>query len=101
MSYWLHLCRNVSLTVSFPRSVLHYWSSKAHRRGIRCSIKEANFSINYQLSLVPYDSGLIQRPRANWTIINCSGNVKNILTYVKTKIEVRTAEGEIADLEVI
>ena len=86
--------------MSFPESVLHYWSSKAHQRGIKCTINQASFSVNYQLSLVPYDLGLIQRPRANWTICNCCGSVKNILAYVKTKIEVRTAEGEIVDLEV-
>ena len=34
-------------------------------------------------------------------IIDCSGNVRNILAYVKRKIEVRTAEGEIVDLEVM
>lgn len=88
------------MSVSFPKSELHYWSSKTHQRGIKCTIDEANFTINYQLSLVPYNSRLIQRPKANWTIINCSGRVKNILAYVKTKVEVRTAEGEIVDLEV-
>ena len=92
--------RNVSLSVSFPKSVLHYWSSKGHQRGVRCTIDGATFSINYQLKLVPHDSGLIQRPRANWMIIDCSGSVKNILAYVKRKTEVRTAEGEIVDLEV-
>ena len=94
------LYRNVSIAVSFPKSVLHYWSSKAHQRGIKCTINQASFSVNYQLSLIPYDSGLTQRPRANWTICNCCGSVKNILAYVKTKIEVRTAEGELVDLEV-
>ena len=86
--------------MSFPKSVLHYWSSKAHQRGIKCTIDEATFSMNNQLSLVPYDSGLSQRPRANWTISKCLGEVKNILAYVKTKVEVRTAEGEVVDLEV-
>lgn len=90
----------MSFSVSFPKSELHYWSSKAHQRGIKCKIDEANFTLNCQLSLVPHERGLIQRPRANWTISNCSGNVKNVLAYVKTKIEVRTAEGEIVDLEV-
>ena len=90
----------MSVAVSFPKSVLHYWSSKAHQRGIKCTINQASFSINYQLSLVPCDSGLIQRPRANWTICNCCGSIKNLLAYVKTKIVVRTAEGEIVDLEV-
>ena len=86
--------------MSFPKSVLHYWSSKAHQRGIKCTIDEASFSMNNQLSLVPYDSGLTQRPKANWTINYCSGNVRNILAHVKIKTEVRTAEGEIVDLEV-
>lgn len=92
--------RHVSIGVSFPESVLHYWSSKAHQRGIKCAINQASFSVDYQLSLVPYESGLVQRPKANWTICNCCGSVKNILAYVKTKVEVRTAEGEIVDLEV-
>ena len=104
--WWLYLYahallyRHVSIAVSFPESVLHYWSSKAHQRGIKCTINKASFSVNYLLSLVTYDPGLYRRPRANWTILNCSGGVENILAHVKTKTVVRTAEGEVVDLEV-
>lgn len=80
------------MSVTFPQSVLHYWSSVALRRGIECTIDHASLSMNYLIKLVPVDSDLIQRPKANWTIVGCLGEVKNLVAYVKQRIERKDAD---------
>ena len=78
--------RELKMSVSFPKSVGRYWSSKAKQQGIHCCIDEASFSIDYQLKLVPVESNLIQRPKADWTIRSCNGEVKGITAHVERKV---------------
>jgi len=69
--------------VSFPRTVLHYWSSAALQRGVECTLEQASFAVNYLLKLIPRDSGLKQRALANWTIVSCQGKIGSLEAFVK------------------
>ncbi len=73
--------------MSFPETSLHYWSSVEEQRGVECSLQGANLVINYLLKLVPLESGLTQRPRANWTVVSCRGKVGDLVSYVKQRPE--------------
>lgn len=79
--------RDVKVSVSFPEMDLHYWSSMEKHKGLECSIQGASLAINYLLKLVPRDSGLVQRPQANWTVVSCHGKVRNLVTHVKQRVE--------------
>ena len=39
--------RNVSISASFPKSVLFYRSSDSSQRGLECNVDRANFSIRF------------------------------------------------------
>ena len=69
-----------------PSSLLHYWSSVALQRGLAASLTAAMFDIHYRIKLVPVETQgkqLIRRPRTNWTICSCRGNVKGLTVNVK------------------
>ena len=75
------------MSVSFPETSFHYWSSGEQQRGVECSLQGADLAINYLLKLVPLESGLTQRPRANWTVVSCRGKVGDLVSYVKQRSE--------------
>ncbi len=87
MTAAFHPLRDVKASVSFPKMDLHYWSSVGKHRGVECSLEGASLTINYLLKLVPLDSGLVQRPRANWTVVSCRGKVRNLVAHVKQRSE--------------
>ncbi len=87
MTAAFHPLRDVKASVSFPKMDLHYWSSVGEHRGVECSLEGASLTINYLLKLVPLDSGLVQRPRANWTVVSCRGKVRNLVAHVKQRSE--------------
>ena len=39
--------RDVSMSASFPKSVLLYWSSVTEQRGVECTVDHADFSIRF------------------------------------------------------
>ena len=64
----------------------------ALQHGIECTIDQASLSMNYLVKLIPVDSDLVQRPKANWTIVGCHGKIKNLVAYVKQRIERKDVE---------
>lgn len=87
MTQCVILCRNVKMSVSFPKTVFRYWSSQAVQRGVECSLDRADLSISLTLTLHPMDSDLIQRHRANWAITSFSGCGQGISAHIKQSAE--------------
>ena len=58
-----------------------YWSSVQQEQGLECHIDKAELALQYQHTMVPYNDGLLRRPRAEWNIINCTGTVSCISVY--------------------
>ena len=83
--------RNVNLSVSFPKTLFRYWSSRALQRGVECSLQGADLSLSLNLALVTVDSALIQRQRANWTVRSFSGCGKEILARIKRRTDLAEA----------
>lgn len=79
--------RNVKFSLSVPKVMSHYWSSRARQRGVECTLERAELSLSLNLSLVPVTSDLIQRHRANWTISSLSGCGQGIKARIKQKTE--------------
>lgn len=41
------------------------------------------------------ESGLVQRPRANWTIVSCQGKVRNLVAHVKQRLGRRDSDMDV------
>lgn len=87
--------RDVKVSVSFPKTIFRYWSSKALQRGVECSLDAAKLSLSFNLTLVPVESNLIQRHRANWTITSFSGCGLGIKADIKKSVDPATEEDEV------
>lgn len=79
--------RDVKFSVSFPKTVFRYWSSQAEVKGVECSIEKAELSLSFNLALLPVDSDLIQRHRANWTVSSFSGCGQGINAHIKRSMD--------------
>ena len=77
--------RTFCLSASFPKSTLQYWSSVYQQRGLEFHVDGASFDMKYILKLVPYDDGLVRRPRTDWLVASLQGEVLDILAYTCTK----------------
>ena len=84
-------CRDVSVSVSAPKSVLQYWSSVTLQRGLECGINQGVFSINYRVKIIPYEGEeyMYKRESADWTISSCEGEVKDLTVHVHKRAEQR------------
>ena len=98
-AYVFPIHRNVKISVSFPKTLFCYWSSRACQRGVECSLDKAELSIDLTLTLVPVDSNLIQRHRANWTITSFSGCGQGISAHIKRSIECDLTEASALKVE--
>ena len=43
--------------------------------------------MKYTLKLIPYDDGLVRRPRTDWSVASLQGEVLDILAYTCIKQE--------------
>ena len=75
------------MSVSFPETVLHYWYSVGQQQGVEGTLSQASLAINYLRKLVPMETGLVQRPQANWTIVSCQGKIRDLVAYVRQRVE--------------
>lgn len=75
------------MSVSFPETVLNYWSSVGQQQGVECTLSQASLAINYLRKIVPLETGLVQRPQANWTILSCQGKIRDLVAYVRQRVE--------------
>ncbi len=78
------------MSVSFPKTLFRYWSSRALQRGVECYIDEAKLSLSLNLTLLDVSSGLIQRKRANWTIRNLDASAMGIIAHIKNRTDIST-----------
>ena len=78
----------MKLSVSFPKTLFRYWSSKALQRGVECCIDEAKLSLSLNLTLVSVDSSLTQRKRANWTVRSLEASGKGIVAHIKRRTDI-------------
>lgn len=73
--------------MSLPKTVFRYWSSRAVQRGVECKVDKVDLSISLNLSLIPVDSNLNRRHRANWNICSFSGCGQGISAHIKIGAE--------------
>ena len=87
ISWYLYSSRTFSLSASFPKTTLQYWSSVYQQRGVECHVSSGTCDMKYTLQLIPYDDGLVRRPKTDWSVASLQGEVMDILTYTCTKQE--------------
>jgi hypothetical protein len=68
--------KKAHLQMSMHSFQVCYWMSHALHRGFQLNGGRISYSSEHQLALVPFDDGLIHRPKADWCILymNCELN---------------------------
>ncbi|KAI5641648.1 hypothetical protein NE865_06162 [Phthorimaea operculella] len=76
--------RNVSVSLTLHNLQVFYWSSSSMQRGIEMLGVRVTCGSKHHLSLVPTNTGLIRRPRANWTTVYMNCDLNDAEIWLKT-----------------